>query len=120
MAGDMGGNEQAGNAFQERFAEPARQAGEALKQSGQRIAEGGASIGARLIDQAESNAQQAFAAMRAAAQARDLAEVMKIQSDFLREQGSRSMDQAREVGELIMRFGRDAVTPLRGGAAGGD
>ena len=57
--------------------------------------------------------QEAFAAMRAAAQAKDLSEVMKIQGDYLREQGRRSMDQAREIGELIMRFGRDAVQPLK-------
>jgi hypothetical protein len=40
--------------------------------------------------------------------------VMKIQGDFLRDQGTRSMGQAREIGELIMQFGRDAVAPLRG------
>jgi len=40
--------------------------------------------------------------------------VMKIQGEFLREQGSRSMANAREIGELIMQFGREAVAPLRG------
>jgi hypothetical protein len=40
---------------------------------------------------------------------------MKIQSDYLRTQSERSMSQAREIGELIMRFGRDAVTPMKGG-----
>ncbi|MGJ3626035.1 phasin family protein [Sphingomonas sp. MMS24-JH45] len=66
-----------------------------------------------MIDQAESNTHEAFAAMRAAAQAKDLSEVMKIQGDYLREQSKRSMDQAREIGELIMQFGRDAVQPLK-------
>ena len=108
-----GDGETGRNAFQEHVVEPARRAGEAVKQSGQRAAQNGAAIGSRLIDQAEANAQQAFAAMRAAAQARDLAEVMKIQGDFLRQQGTRSMDQAREIGELIMRFGREAVAPMR-------
>lgn len=91
-------------------------AGDAMAQSGQRAAENGAAIGAKMIDQAESNAQEAFAAMRAAAQAKDLAEVMKIQGDFLRQQGTRSMNQAREIGELIMQFGREAVQPLRKGS----
>ena len=36
---------------------------------------------------------------------------MKIQGDFIREQSNRSMTQAREIGELIMKFGRDVVTP---------
>ena len=112
------GAEKARDAFQDHVMEPAKRAGEALKESGQRVAEGGSAIGAKLIDQAESNTHQAFAAMRAAANAKDLSEVMKIQGDYLREQGQRSMVQAREVGELIMQFGRDAVAPLRSGSDG--
>ena len=100
--------------FSERVVEPAKRAGEAMKESGQKMAEGGSTIGVKMIDQAESNAREAFAAMRDAAKAKDLSEVMKIQGDYMREQGQRSMTQAREIGELIMQFGRDAVAPLRG------
>ena len=85
-----------------------------MQASGQKMAEGGSALGVKMIEQAEANAQEAFNAMRAAAQAKDLAEVMKIQGDYLREQGNRSMAQAREMGELIMQFGRDAVAPLKG------
>ena len=99
--------------FSERVVEPAKRAGEAMKESGQKMAEGGSTIGVKMIDQAESNAREAFAAMREAAKAKDLSEVMKIQGDYMREQGQRSMTQAREIGELIMQFGRDAVAPLR-------
>jgi len=106
------------DAFQERVADPAMRAGEAMRESGRKAAEGGSAIGTRMIDQAEANAHEAFAAMRRAAQASDLSEVMRIQGDYLRDQGARSMSQAREIGELIMQFGRDAVAPLRGG--GGD
>ena len=91
--------------------------GEAMQASGRKMAEGGSAVGVKMIEQAEENAQQAFAAMRAAAQAKDLTEVMKIQSEYLRDQGSRSMAQAREMGELIMQFGRDAVAPMKGGGA---
>ena len=107
------GSGAARHAFHEHVVEPARRAGDGMKESGQRAAETGAAIGTRLIDQAQANAQEAFAAMPAAAQAKDLAEVMKIQGDFLRGQGARSMDQAREIGELIVQFGREAVAPLR-------
>ena len=72
-----------------------------------------------MIDQAERNVHEAFAAMRNAAKAKDLSEVMKIQADFLREQSARSMEQARELGELIAQVGREAVTPLRDGMKGG-
>jgi hypothetical protein len=112
------GAEKGRAAFQDHVVEPARRAGAAMKESGERVAEGSKSVGLKLLEQAEQNAHEAFAAMRAAAKASDFSEVMKIQGDFLREQGQRSMAQAREVGELIMQFGRDAVAPLRGGQGG--
>ena len=98
----------------EKIVDPAKKAGEAMKASGGKVAEGGATVSMKLIDQAENNARQAFAALRAAAAAKDLSEVMKVQGDYLRDQGSRSMTQAREIGELIMQIGRDAVQPLKG------
>ena len=101
--------------FTDHIVEPARRAGEAMRASGAKVAEGGSAVGVKLIDQAETNAKEAFAAMRQAAGAKDLTEVMRIQGDYLREQAQRGMAQAREVGELIMQFGRDAVTPLRPG-----
>lgn len=94
--------------------DPMKRAGAAMKASGEKVAEGSSAVGLKVIDQAEANAREAFAAMRAAASAKDLAEVMKIQGDYLREQGSRSMAQAREIGELIMQFGRESAAPFRG------
>ncbi|HEX8553422.1 MAG TPA: phasin family protein [Sphingomonas sp.] len=105
----------AGSTFKNKIVEPAQRAGEAMRATGQKMAEGGSTIGVKIIDQAETNAHQAFAAMRRAAEAKDLSEVMKIQGDYLREQSTRSMTQAREIGELIMQFGKDAVQPLKGG-----
>lgn len=105
------------DAFSEKVVDPARRAGEAMKESGGKIAEGGATIGKAMIDQAEQNAREAFAAMREAASASDLTQVMKIQGDYLREQSQRSMSQAREIGEMIMKFGKDAVAPLRDGGS---
>ena len=108
------GADKAREAFNDHVMEPAKRAGEAIKASGQKIAENGSQIGAKLIDQAEANTREAFAAMRAAAGATDVSEVMRIQGEYLREAGQRSMTQAREVGELIMQFGRDAVGTMRG------
>lgn len=104
--------------FQDKVVDPAKRAGEAMKASGDKVVQGNKTIGVKMIDQAEQNAREAFAAMREAAKAKDVSEVMKIQGDYLREQGNRSMAQAREIGELIMQFGRDAVAPLRGGDKG--
>lgn len=102
------------DAFTENVADPAKKAGEALRDVGGKMAESSSAIGIKMLDQAESNAREAFAAMRAAASAKDLSEVMKIQGDFLREQSQRSMSQAREMGEVILQFGRDAVGAVRG------
>jgi hypothetical protein len=101
--------------IQERIVEPARQAGEKIRASGEKLTEGTSQLGLKVIDQAEANAREAFAAMRAAAGAKDFAEVLKVQGDYLRDQSSRNMAQAREIGELIAEFGRGAVAPLRGG-----
>ena len=116
MADDNNASSAGQGQFHERIAEPARRAGEAMKASGEKMVEGGSTIGAKMIDQAEQNAREAFTAMREAANAKDISEVMKIQGEYLREQSSRSMAQAREIGELIMQFGRDAVAPLKGGS----
>jgi hypothetical protein len=107
--------QKARDAIGERVIDPAKRAGEAMAASGKKLAEGNAEIGLKMLDQAEQNVQQAFAAMRAAAKARDLSEVMKIQAEFLREQAERSMGQAKEIGELIAHVGRAAVTPLKPG-----
>lgn len=92
-----------------------RAAGERMRDAGTAMADQGSQLGLRILSQAEANTQEAFRAMRAAAQASDLNEVMRIQSDYLREQGARSMTQAREVGELIAQFGRNALGQMRGG-----
>jgi phasin family protein len=102
------------DAFTESVVDPARKAGEALRDAGGKMAESSTTVGLKMLDQAEANAREAFNAMRAAASAKDLSEVMKIQGDFLRDQGSRSMGQAREISELILQFGRDAVGAVRG------
>ncbi|MGK6324221.1 phasin family protein [Sphingomonas sp. DT-51] len=105
------GAEQLRDAFNEHVVDPARRAGEAMRASGERIAQNGSALGTTIIDQAEANAREAFAALRSAAGARDLTEVMRIQGDYLRAQGQRSMEQAREIGQLIMQFGREAIHP---------
>jgi hypothetical protein len=98
--------------------DPMRKAGEAWKASGERAAQSSSAMSLKVLDQAETNAREAFAAMRNAAQASDFSQVLQIQSDFLREQGNRSMAQAREIGELILQFGRESATMMRSGGTG--
>lgn len=115
---DRATGEQMRDTMSDKVLDPMKRAGEAMKASGEKVAEGSSTVGLKVLDQAEQNAREAFAAMRAAASAKDLTQVMKIQSDYLRDQGNRSMAQAREIGELIMQFGRDSTAPFRGGKSG--
>ena len=98
----------------EHLVRPMKSAGAAIKASGEKVAENTATMGLKMLDHAESNTREAFAAMRAAAGAKSVADVLKVQGDFIREQGGRSMTQAREIGELIAEFGKAVVAPLTG------
>lgn len=91
-----------------------RAGAERMQQAGGQMADQGAKLGLKMLDQAETNTQEAFRAMRQAAQANDVAEVMRIQSDYLRDQGNRSMSQAREIGEMIANFGRATIGQMTG------
>lgn len=84
---------------------------EPLKGASKQAAENSSAISLKMIDHAETNTREAFAAMRAAAQAHSLAEVLRIQGDFIRDQGVRSMTLAREVGEMIVQFGKQSLDP---------
>jgi Phasin protein len=93
----------------ERIGASVKASGEKLKSSGEKLVKQGSAVSLKVIEHAESNTREAFAAMRAAAGAKTPAEVAKIQGDYLRDQGARALAHAREVGELILQFGRDAV-----------
>jgi vacuolar-type H+-ATPase subunit H len=80
-----------------------------IRKSGEKLAKQGNSVSMKVIEHAEANTREAFAAMRAAAGAKNPADVAKIQGDYLRQQGARSLAHAREIGDLILQFGRDAV-----------
>lgn len=115
--GNSGGNMGVGSAasaakLSENIGERIKATADGIKQSAEKMTETGAALGLKMLDQAELNAREAFAAMRAAAQAKDVSEVVKIQSDYLRDQGSRAMTQAREIGEMITGFGRDTMSQM--------
>lgn len=98
----------------EQITDKLKGAGEAMRQSGQQAAENTVALSKKMIDHAEENTREAFAAMRAAAGSKSIQDVMQVQADFLKAQGTRSMAQAREIGETIMAFGKNAVDFVRG------
>ena len=89
-------------------------AGEAVKEGATKAAENSAALSMKVIDHAEENTRQAFAALRAAAKAGGVTDLMKVQSDYVRDQGTRNMAQVREIGEMIAAFGREAMSGLSG------
>ena len=98
----------------DRIIEPVKKAGEQVRAAGEKMMENSASVNRKVLDHAEKNAMEAFAAMRAASSAENLKQVMEIQAGFVRDQAARSMEQAREVGELIAGIRRAATDPLPG------
>lgn len=67
-------------------------------------------LNAKVIDHAEENVREAFNALRAAAGATSVTDVLKAQGDYVKEQSARSMAQVKEIGELIATFGRGAMS----------
>lgn len=93
-------------------------AGDAVREGATKAAENSAALSMKVIDHAEENTRQAFAALRAAAKAGGMTELMQVQADYVREQGSRSMGQVREIGEMIAQFGRSAMSGMTGNKDG--
>ena len=89
-------------------------AGDAVREGATKVAENSAAVSMKVIDHAEENTRQAFAALRAAAKVGGVTELMQVQADYVREQGTRSMAQVREIGELITQFGRNSMSGLSG------
>ncbi len=97
----------------EKIVDSVKKAGKAMKDATGKAASNAGLLNGKVIDHAEENARQAFTAMRSAAQAKSLSDLAKIQADFVKEQGARSLGQVKEVGELIAQFGKDAMTAMR-------
>ena len=87
--------------FVDQVMQPMKQAGEALKEARERATEQNEKVSVRLIDFAQSNMNDTLEALRAAAQAKDVSEALAVQSKFLSQQMTRSMDQFRELTELL-------------------
>ena len=97
----------------DKAAETVKKAGKGLKEATSKAATNAAALNGKVIDHAEANTRAAFAAMRTAASVKSVSELAKVQTDFVKEQGARSMTQVKEVGDLIAQFGRDAMAAWR-------
>ncbi len=102
-----------GEKVTEKAADTVKKAGKSLKDTATKAAANAAALNGKVIDHAEENTRAAFAAMRTAASVKSVRELAKVQTDYVKEQGARSMGQVKEVGDLIAQFGRDAMAAWR-------
>jgi hypothetical protein len=102
-----------GEKLGEKATESVKKAGKSVKDATQKAAANAAALNTKVIDHAEENTRAAFAAMRSAASVKSVQDLAKIQSDFVKEQGARSMTHVREVGDMIAQFGRDTMAAWR-------
>lgn len=98
----------------ERIAEPIKKATQSMRDSATQAMANTAALNSKVIDHAETNAKEAFAALRKVAGAKSVQDVVKVQTEFVKQQGARSAAHVREVGELIASFGREAFNTMRG------
>ena len=97
----------------EKAAASVKKAGKSMKDMTSKAAANASALNNKVIDHAEANTHAAFAALRSAATVKSVQELAKVQADFVKEQGARSMAQVKEVGDLIAQFGRDAMAAWR-------
>ncbi len=96
-----------------KVADTAKKAGKSIKEATEKAAANAAALNGKVIDHAEENTRAAFAAMRSAANVKSVQELAKIQTEFVKEQGARSMTHVRELGDMIAQFGRDTMSAWR-------
>jgi hypothetical protein len=97
--------EDAGNAVEK--------AGKKIRETAEHAMNNAAALNARVIDHAEENAKEAFAALRKIATSKDVKDIVQVQTAFVKEQSARSVAQVKEVGDMIAAFGRTAIDGLR-------
>lgn len=98
----------------DKIAQPLKAAGEQMKTAGEKVAETTATLNTKIIDHAEANVREAFAALRAAATSKSITDVMNAQSTYVREQSERGMAQVKEIGDIIANFGRESMKSMSG------
>ncbi len=102
--------EQARRTF-ERFLEGAQTAAGTLEERGETVRAGAKDIGAKAIAYAEKNVQASLDYAQSLLHARDLAEVMRLHSEFVQSQMRALAEQANEMGQIVSRAAIDAAKP---------
>ena len=72
---------------------------------------GARDIGAKAVSYAEKNVQASLDYAQQLLQAKDLAEVMRLHSEYVQNQMRSLTEQASEMGQIVSRAAMEAVKP---------
>jgi phasin len=101
---------QARDAF-EKFMAGAETAAGSMGERSETMRAGAKDIGARTIALAEKNVQASLDYAQSLVRAKDLAEVMRLHSEYVQAQMRSLAEQASEMGQLVSRAAIDATKP---------
>ena len=102
--------DQARKAF-EKFVVSAQQTAGAIEARGATVRAGAKDISAKAISYAEKNMQASLDYAQALLHAKDLSEVMRLHSEYVRTQMRSLAEQASEMGQAVSRAAMDAAKP---------
>lgn len=91
-----------------------KEAGAALAESGSIMDEKRREILMTLIENAQTNADATFTALREVMEAESVSESLRIQRDALRDGIERNLSQVRDVASLTAQSGRESIEPVTG------
>ena len=102
--------DQARKAF-ESFLATTRQAAGSIESKGAEVRAGASDITATAVSFAEKNVQASLDYAEQLLQAKDLADVMRLHSEYVQGQMRALTEQASEMGQIVSRAAMDATRP---------
>ena len=101
---------QARQAF-EKFLASAQATAGTIEERGATVRAGAKDVGAKAISYAEKNVQASLDYAQSLLRAKDLAEVMRLHSEYVQSQMRSLAEQASEMGQIVGRAAMDAAKP---------
>jgi len=102
--------DQARKAF-EKFLASAQQTAGSIEERGATVRAGAKDISTKAISNAEKNVQASLDYAQSLLHAKDLAEIMRLHSEYVQAQMRSLAEQASEMGQIVSRAAMDATKP---------
>ena len=102
--------DQARKAF-EKFLASAQQTAGSIEERGATVRAGAKDISSKAISYAEKNVQASLDHAQSLLHAKDLAEIMRLHSEYVQAQMRSLAEQASEMGQIVSRAAMDATNP---------